>query len=91
MTKGAVTHKSMYDEFFDPQYTNLRDAVDKAITGEDLLMSFVLSRKKGLKIKMVCLDVQHHCSVECRQNSVETLFDRSSEARKAMLRVLFER
>ena len=60
---------------------------DGYITGEDLLMSFVLRDKyrENLFVRTICLEEISHCNVECRQNQVETLFHRSSNYRQFLI------
>ena len=42
-TKGAVLHQNQLAEFFDESFAELRAAVDRHITAEDMLFSFVLA------------------------------------------------
>ena len=41
-TKGAFLHRKYYESFWNAEYSKLREAVNAAVTGEDLLMSAVL-------------------------------------------------
>lgn len=40
-TKGAFLHKSIYDQYFEEEYSSARDLVDTYLTGEDILMTYV--------------------------------------------------
>ena len=91
VTKGAITHKRVFEDFFRAEYADLRDLVDEAITGEDLLMSFILATRPDAKLFTICLEESHHCNVSCQQNKVHALFQRTSDLREKLLRVFFSR
>jgi len=41
ITKGGFAHKRWYERFFLDKFSHLRDLVNTAITGEDILMSYI--------------------------------------------------
>ena len=41
ITKGAFLHKKYFSSYFDTKYDDIRYMVDRFVTGEDLLMSYV--------------------------------------------------
>jgi len=85
VTKGGVTHKGVFETYFNPKFAELRDMVDEAITAEDMLMSFVLAAEHQVNQITICLEVQDHCDVECAQNKVESLHHRTSNSRQSLL------
>ena len=91
VTKGAITHKRVFGDFFRAEYADLRELVNDEITGEDLLMSFILATRPDAKLFTICLEESHHCNVSCQQNKVRTLFHRTSGARERLLRIFFGR
>jgi hypothetical protein len=90
VTKGAILRKAMFDDYFDPEFDELRADIDEYITGEDMLMSFVLASKWGAELFTVCLEASHHCNVECKENKLESLHSRTSGFRSKVLLKLFD-
>jgi len=90
VTKGGIVHKDVFAEFFKSDYAELRAYVDEFITGEDMLMSFVLANKIEAEIFTVCLEVFQHCNVNCQENKVDSLYHRTSRSRATILKKLFD-
>lgn len=90
VTKGGIVHRSAFESFFKKEYADLRAFVDDRMTGEDMLMSFVLARDVEAEVFVVCLEIPHHCNVSCSQNKVGSLFSRTSDSRKILLAKLFK-
>ncbi len=84
VTKGGITHKDMFTEYFSPEYKALRDKVDEALTGEDMLMSFIMDINKT-KILFTCAEVHNICHVYCTENMVRPLGARPTRERKELL------
>jgi hypothetical protein len=84
ITKGGITHRRIFETYFDNKYDELRRRVDKFITGEDMLMSFVLA-SNGVGTLVLCLEMHDHCDVECAQNKVASLHTRTSDKRQELL------
>ena len=89
VTKGGITHRKMFDEFFKDEYKHLRNLVDEYMTAEDLLMSFILSKIK-VKPIMVCPEVKSICHVQCIQNETKPLVVRTAHKRLEMLNTFFD-
>ena len=90
ITKGGITHRDVFDVYFQDDYKSLRDLVDDSITAEDILMSFILVHKMKAPIIMVCLDVHSHCNVACSQNTVASLSERTSHKRENITKSFFK-
>ncbi len=89
ITKGGITHKNMFDEYFKDEYKYLRDAIDEAITAEDMLMSFILDAK-NVKTIMACPKIDSICQVKCKQNTINSLNKRTSHKRDDLLKMLYQ-
>lgn len=83
-TKGAILHKDILSLFFQPQYQHWRDLVDIWVTGEDILMSFVLAAH-NISTVALCVDPEDTCAVECNQGKQSSLYDRTSGRRRPFL------
>ena len=83
VTKGGITHKNAFNEFFKDEYKDLRDYVDEKITAEDILMSFILDKMKS-KIVFTCAEAHSICHVNCNQNKIGSLNLRSNSNRVNM-------
>jgi hypothetical protein len=88
VTKGGITHKSAFDEFFKAEYKDLRDLVDKYTTAEDILMSFLLEIKKT-KILFICAEEHSTCQVQCKQNKLKNLNVRTASHRTELFAEFF--
>ena len=81
ITKGGITHKDMFHEYFRDEYRPLRDIVDEHTTAEDILMSLVLDLT-NTQIIMTCPEVHNICMVHCHQGKMKSLVERTSTSRK---------
>lgn len=50
-TQGGVVHKDAYEIFFHDRYESLRRFVDEYVTGEDILMSWILATSEELRMR----------------------------------------
>ena len=90
VTKGAILHKDVFHDYFDSDFDELRTQIDHYITGEDMLMSFVLASKRDSELFTVCLETSDHCNVECKENQVQSLHFRTSRSRSIVLSKLYD-
>jgi hypothetical protein len=89
ITKGGITHRDALDVFFSSKYQKLRDMVDEHITGEDMLMSFVLA-SSGIQTIGVCLEPGQTCAVDCAQGRQKGLVQRTAQHRPTLLKKYFQ-
>eukprot|EP00944_MAST-04C_sp_MAST-4C-sp1_P008363 g8363.t1 len=99
LTKGGVTSKSMFNLYFQPKYKKLRRRVDRFLTGEDLLMSFV-QILESMKLKanvnnvaLICLNGNHACHLDAKKYDPKynSLLARSFSKRAKLLKYLFKK
>jgi len=83
ITKGGLLHKDRFNDYFHPSLQSFVDHVDEHITGEDLLMSYMLARK-DVKMITLCLPRSYWCNTYCAEGA-ETLSDRSAHHREHMM------
>lgn len=87
ITKGGLVHKNILNAYYDEEHKQFRDKVDKYITGEDMLMSFVLARL-NVNVIAICLEPQNTCQMSCWEG-VESLGMRTSQHRPNLLEDYF--
>ena len=54
VTKGAVMHRKLFKFFFSREYEAARNLVDKHVTGEDMLFSFMMEidpKVRGVQVR----------------------------------------
>eukprot|EP00960_Hanusia_phi_P037776 753108-Hanusia_phi.AAC.4 len=91
VTKGAVMHRKLFKIFFSKEYEEARRLVDRHVTGEDMLFSFMMELDHRIRgVKVICLEWKHACHVDCIQNSVLPLGLRTHSFRVPVLRQLFQ-
>ena len=94
VTKGAITSVGPMRAFFSERYSRLREKADALLTGEDLLMSFVIATEYGRdhRTHLLCAgrgDACHsRCSVDVTTTKVPSLTHRSAGGRKHFLGLL---
>lgn len=89
VTKGAMHHKVLLDAFFKEKYAAARAEVDKALTGEDFLMAFVVALEFQSGFKLVCINTNEACHMTCHEG-VGPLTKRSGGKRYYILQFLFQ-
>jgi Glycosyl transferase family 64 domain len=83
ITKGGITHKDIFRDYFDSDLANLREQIDNATSAEDLLMSYLLARKKAT-VMSLCHAPGQGCTKVCHEG-VLSLAIRTAHQRAQVL------
>ena len=89
ITKGGILHKNVLRTYFDEKFRTLREKVDEYITGEDILMSFILANEIQAEVVNICLAAHHTCPMLCHENHIGALNKRTSQHRWPLIQDCF--
>ena len=74
ITKGGLIHKDRFNDFFDDSLKSLRNHVDEHITGEDMLMSYIMASNQ-VKTITLCVPRSYWCNLICASQHVSGRYD----------------
>jgi hypothetical protein len=76
-------------DYFDDKFRDLREKVDEHITGEDIVMSFILASEIKADVVNICLAAHHTCPMQCHENTIGALNKRTRQHRWPLIKHLF--